>query len=89
MTFPSRAYTEARLVALVDGSLTPEEAAEWARPFVVDESTHPDRLDVPVWQALTELLGADLRSSPSEYLHGPDDYASWLTTFRQAVTGSP
>jgi hypothetical protein len=85
MTFPSRADTEARLAELVEGTLTPEEAADWARPFVVDESTHSDSMDWPVWQALKHLLGADLLSTPSEYLHGRDDYVNWLTEFRRAV----
>ena len=87
MNFPTRTEVSARLTDLTEGRLSPEEAAEWARPFVTDESLQPAHLDKPVWDAVTRLLGADLRRSPNEYLHGPDDFAAWLAEFRQS-TGS-
>jgi len=87
ISFPSRAETKARLVALAEGTLSPGEADDWARPFVVDASTHPDRMDEPVWVAINRLFGADLPSNPGEYLDKPADYASWLTGFRETVTG--
>jgi len=88
MVFPDRRTTEAQLWALAHGRLSPEAASDWAMPYVTDESTHPDQMDQPVWHALTQMGGADLRSAPGEYLYGGGDYRAWLSEFRRAIEAS-
>ena len=89
MPFPTRDETEAVLLGLVRGTLTPSEANDWACPFVIDETSHPSDMDEAVWRALNQLCGADLQVSPSAYLHGPSDFRDWLDQFRLAVHPSP
>jgi hypothetical protein len=38
----------------------------------------PDVQDPVAWEGLKQLAGADLRVSPTEYLHGESDFHSWL-----------
>jgi hypothetical protein len=80
MAFPTRSGTEAVLTSLADGTLTPSEANHWACPFVVEEATHPARMDRVVWNALTTLCGADLESAPGVLLHGSEDFAGLART---------
>ncbi len=70
------------LAGLAAGNVTPAEANDWATPFVVDESTHPDEMDAAVWGVLTLICGADVQSSPGRLLHGPEDFQVWLDEFR-------
>lgn len=83
MTFPTRSEIEHVLVALVDGTMSPEAADRWAAPFVVDESTPPAHMDDIVWNALGHLYGADIMEAPGVPLHGPADFTEWLADFRQ------
>jgi hypothetical protein len=83
--FPSRVEVEDHLAALADGRLSREEASDWARPFVVEDSTHPSSMDSSVWQGLLQLNGADLRESPNDYLHDVDDFKKWLADFRRST----
>lgn len=85
MPFPSRSETEAILVGLATGSLTPSQASAWAHPFVIDETTHPERMDTAVRNALPRLVGADLIAAAGEPLHGPRDFEEWLAQFRANV----
>jgi hypothetical protein len=85
MRFPSRVEVEEHLAALAEGRLSPEEVSDWARPFVVDDSTHPTPMDWAVWQGLEALIGADLRVTPNDYLHGVADFEKWLADFRRSI----
>jgi hypothetical protein len=89
MAFPTRSETEAVLTSLADGTLTASEANDWACPFVVEEATHPARMDRVVWNALTTLCGADLESAPGVLLHGSEDFAGWLAQFRRDAQAIP
>ena len=81
MCFPSRVEVEGHLAALAEGRLSPEEVSDWARPFVVYDSTHPTPMDWEVWQMLEALIGADLRVTPNDYLHGvADSKSGWRTS---------
>ncbi|WP_345574117.1 hypothetical protein [Nonomuraea rosea] len=35
--------------------------------------------DMVVWESLQTLSGADLKDSPTTYLHNEDDLHSWLS----------
>jgi hypothetical protein len=85
LTFPSRAEVEERLVNLAEGRLSPEDAADWAQPYVIDDATHPEVMDWPVWQAIQQICGADLLATSDQLLHGHDDFLTWLTDFRATV----
>jgi hypothetical protein len=85
VSFPDRQATEQRLVGLVEGRLSPEEVADWARAYVIDESTHPPKMDQSVWLALQLLCGADMQSGPGEYLHGQRDYELWLAQYQREI----
>jgi hypothetical protein len=85
MCFPSRVEVEGHLAALAEGRLSPEEVSHWARPLVVDDSTHPTPMDWEVWQMLEALIGADLRVTPNDYLHGVADFEKWLADFRRSI----
>jgi len=42
-------------------------------------------MDSPVWQGLLQLIGADLREAPNDYLHDVDDFKKWLADFRRSI----
>ncbi len=73
---PDRALLRARLLDLLAGSKTREEIADWAVTWVREPM--PAVQDLVAWQALKDMSGADLRISPTDYLHGEDDFHSWL-----------
>lgn len=73
---PSRELLGARLVDLLAGRSTREEIANWAVEWVREPM--PDVQDPVAWEGLKQLAGADLRVSPTEYLHGESDFHSWL-----------
>lgn len=89
MSFPTRADTEAVLIGLAGGTLTPSEANDWACPFVVDETSHPTDMDRVVWNALMTLCGADLATAPGVLLHSREDFRHWLARFRQDAQTTP
>lgn len=44
-----------------------------------------------MWQGLEALIGADLRVTPNDYLHGVADFEKWLADLREIhrrLTGS-
>jgi hypothetical protein len=81
VSFPTREETRTVLRGLVEKTVTPSDANDWACPFVVDEATHPAELDTAVWNALTVICGADLPDIDGSPLHGRTDFASWLNRF--------
>ena len=80
---PTRGEVERQLDALIQGRLTPEAASEWAKPFIVDDSTHPAEMDVATWEAIKAIGGADLPTTDREYLHGVD-FMRWRQALRDA-----
>jgi hypothetical protein len=87
--FPDRREVEQQLAALIDGRLTPEAASEWARPFVVDDSTHPPNMDTAAWEAVKAILGADLPTTDRDYLYGVEDFRRWRQALRDAPRPQP
>ena len=73
---PSRALLKERLLDLLAGRATRAEVADWAVKWV--RETVPVVDDLVAWAALKELAGADLRVSPTEYLHDESDFHEWL-----------
>ncbi|MFE6094763.1 hypothetical protein ACFQ7M_22760 [Streptomyces massasporeus] len=45
------------------------------------DSNAPELRDARVWTALDRLSGADLMESPGQYLHGTEDFDSWVSEF--------
>ena len=84
---PTRSEIEARLVLLIEKEDTRAEVADWASEFTTydDPEIYPEVDDPAVWKALTQLAGADLQTSPSEFLHCQDDFRAWLVELRQAT----
>ncbi|SDS63326.1 hypothetical protein SAMN04489812_2509 [Microlunatus soli] len=79
---PDRDSVRERLLALLSGRMSREEVADWANPWVTADD--PSIEDSVVWEALKELAGADLKVSPSAYLHGEDDFHAWLDAIETA-----
>lgn len=73
---PERAAVRERLLDLLAGRASREEVAAWASTWVIQED--PAVEDPVVWNALCDLVGADLKISPVDYLHGEDDIHEWL-----------
>jgi hypothetical protein len=73
---PNREEVRQRLRDLLAGRLTREEVADWAATWV--RQAEPAVHDLVVWDALKQLAGADLRSSPIDYLHTDSDFHDWL-----------
>jgi hypothetical protein len=82
---PSRQTTGEYLLNLATGHLTRETAARWAEVWVAEVDGAEDVRDPLVWQALLNLAGADLQTSPSEYLHSDADFHDWLAKFDSAI----
>lgn len=68
------------MVGLVHGSVSREEAANWAMARLKDELADYSS-DANLWAALDRLAGADLQQGPGMYLHGEEDFRSWLADF--------
>jgi hypothetical protein len=81
LPLPSAQETEVKLVALADGSASREEVADWASPWVIGDDI-PRDYDRRVWNALLALCGADLKDTPTTYLHGAQNFRDWLAEFR-------
>lgn len=79
---PTRDLLKARLLDLLAGRTTREEVADWAVEWV--REPRPDVHDPVVWEALTQMAGADLRVSPTAYLHGESDFHAWLDALELA-----
>ncbi len=73
---PDRAQIRQRLSNLLSGGASREETAVWAATWVMQEDPSVD--DPVVWEALRELVGADLRVGPDDYLHTEADFHLWL-----------
>ena len=66
-----------RIMGLVEGSMSREEAADWAMAQIKDESANYYS-NKKLWRALRQLSGADLKEAPEVYLHDEGDLRSWL-----------
>src|SRR5437867_4002843 len=85
--FPSRQEVESRLIDLIEGRCTREEASDWAAQWVLADQRYGLDLvisDWGVWDALVALMGADLRTIDRPYLHDEVDYRAWLAELRTA-----
>lgn len=80
---PPRSEVRQVLRDLVEGRRTPGEVADWATPWIA--ARHPAVEDEAVWNALTTLSGADIEVEPGDYLHGQEDFETWLEDFEAAT----
>lgn len=67
----------------MSGRATREEVADWASTWVTMDN--PQVADSVVWAGLHHLAGADLLSSPGEYLHHDIDFHAWLDELERAM----
>jgi hypothetical protein len=79
---PSRAEVENRLLDLIGGGISREEASNWARQWVDADGAEVDSV---IWEALIQLLAADMPSIDRPYLYGKSDFQAWLTDLRRHV----
>ena len=73
---PTRVEVAARLQGLIDGRLSREEVATWAKRWVTADD--PRIRDQAVWSVLQSMSGADLISTDRPYLYGLEDFQAWL-----------
>lgn len=79
MDLPSRDEVRTVLDGLLTGTLSPEEASEWARPWVTEEGGPVEVQDQAAWEAVCAIGMADLPSTDRRYLYGVDDFRAWRT----------
>lgn len=72
------------ITGLIQGSVTREEAADWATMHIKDLSADYSS-HAALWTALDRLAGADLQQAPGVYLHDEDDFRSWLTDLNSSL----
>ena len=73
---------EARLLALIEGHLSRDDATGWAMQWVAADRPGVD--DDVVWKALNELAGADAVSTDRPYLFEEVDFRAWLDELRRS-----
>lgn len=79
--FPDRAEVEHKLVDLIEGRITRDEAHDWAIKIWINE----DRIDVtdrPAWGTVGHLTGADAISTDRPFLYDKGDFQNWLAELR-------
>lgn len=63
---------------LISGARSREAIAAWAKGYLTDDpdevSYLPPSKEEALWDALTYLVGVDLKTSPSQYLHTVADF---------------
>lgn len=79
MSPPTRDEVLAKLRALVDGSLRPQDASAWAAPWVTRRDDEID--DIVVMEGLQSLYLADAPTVDRPLLYTAADYAVWMESF--------
>ena len=75
-TPPTRAEVREKILALFDGDEARGLVSDWAARWIREPD--PNVEDAEVWEAITRLAGADLRTSPTTFLHSEEDFLEWL-----------
>ena len=78
---PTRADVEQKLLDLIVGRCSREQASSWASQFVAGEAEVKNE---GLWNAIVALSGADLPSTDRRYLHDETDFRVWLEQLRQS-----
>lgn len=80
---PSRHDVQRRLILLLAGDISREEASAWAEQWILSDTMISD----PVTRdAIHELAGSDLRMTPSDdYMHSEVDFHEWLDKVEAAI----
>lgn len=76
---PSRSEVEKVFGEVLAGRMSREDAASWAMRFT-ETDWDPQTADYPVFVAIEELSGVDLREQDRTYLHSENDIRDWLNT---------
>jgi hypothetical protein len=91
LTLPTRDEVLRQLDLLVVGAISPADIESWSERWVLWDHTPGNFVvidDMPVWQTLVTLTGANLPSdNPSENLHGRDNFQRWAEQLRSAPPG--
>ncbi|WP_175410374.1 DNA-binding protein [Streptomyces sp. TRM64462] len=74
---PSLPVVRRILKGLIDGSISPEEASDWAWPWITEREE--EVTDRRLWEPLDKLSGAESRVDPETYLYSREDFAQWLS----------
>jgi hypothetical protein len=74
-SLPTREEIEQQFEDLLAKRRSREEIASWAASFWTID-------DWRAWDALTKLMGADLRDFDNEYFHGESQIRGWLEELR-------
>jgi hypothetical protein len=80
---PTRQKVRAKLEALIAGTATREDVNDWAAPWVREDPGYSEVHDSAVWNALSNLFGADLQEAQGQFLHGKEDFEAWLQEFEE------
>jgi len=77
---PSAEEVERKLLDLVEGRITREEADDWAMRWVAADDAGVD--DDNIWEALRHLAGCSMPTTDRSYLYNRKDFEAWLADFR-------
>ena len=77
LNLPARTTVRACLDDLIAGRRSREAVADWAGQFIRGDYDDLEVTDFSAWEMLSTLAGADLKESPTEYLHDLADIKSW------------
>src|SRR5688572_4624343 len=77
---PTRTEVENRLLDLIGGEISREEASTWAEQWALDDEVEVDEV---IWEALRRLHAADIPTTDRPYLYEVVDFHSWLSDLRR------
>ena len=73
---PTKADVVNVLRELANGTMTREEASNWASKWIVMKD--PGIEDPKTWRAIDQISGADMITTDRPYLYGKEDFEAWL-----------
>ncbi len=83
---PTFGEVEEKLLGLIAGRISRDEADRWAAHWVYDPES-PQMADA-LWTALLRLAGCDLKESKDgTYLHSEEQIQGWLHELQSSARG--
>jgi hypothetical protein len=74
--FPSRADIAEKVQSLIDGSVSRDQASNWAMNIILDDDYNIH--DQVSWKAIKAIGSVNLPSSDRNFLYEQEDFVEWL-----------
>ena len=90
MEVPSRSDILAKLKAIMEGSITREDANDWAAEYIHYDypQIYPEVEDPLVSEGIGFICGINLLVEPNVYLHSHEDIQEWMNSFERKEFGN-